>query len=510
MKRGLRRKVSALGVIQVTTIAAIMMLLGVLFFNKMLTDTQAVREGAGVVKKVEAEGLAKLLALELGRIDGLRYARTRPREKKVAEIRATLWEKVTFIAVLDDLDLIYRTAAGLKCLRPMGRDEPCASLEGMDRIAARFDAIERMERLGEGLYVTPLYVAGSPWGLMRLKVSDSNVQATLSALAHKNQQDMVAAVVLFVTCLVGIAALLVWLLYSFFRRMHRPLMALTDRAVAFANDPELPPDPIESDPEDEIGVLAATFVEMQSTLQTTLEEKAESDQQLARSERMASVGVLAATVAHEIGNKLNPMGFAVHNIKRRIEKGKPINPVQLEVLEKGIESATQILDKLRATARPAEEGRVSLNDVVEEVAMFVGDQMRGRGITLETETAEAPPVVMGLESELVQVALNLVMNSRDALEGVASPKIVIAASMEDGRCVLRVTDNGAGMTEEVKAKIFEPGFTTKGLRTGGGGGGSGLGLHVSYGILERHGVAPEVISAPGEGTEFVMRFPAAE
>ncbi|MFT7621571.1 MAG: hypothetical protein ACI9WU_000735, partial [Myxococcota bacterium] len=122
MKRGLKRKVSALGVIQVTTIAAIMMLLGVLFFNKMLTDTEAVKEGAGAVKQVEAEGLAKLLALELGRIDGLRYARSRPRERIVDEIRAALWEKVTFINVLDELDLIARTPSGFLCLRPMGQD----------------------------------------------------------------------------------------------------------------------------------------------------------------------------------------------------------------------------------------------------------------------------------------------------------------------------------------------------------------------------------------------------
>ncbi|MFT7623954.1 MAG: signal transduction histidine kinase, partial [Myxococcota bacterium] len=440
-------------------------------------------------------------------------ARSRPRERIVDEIRAALWEKVTFINVLDELDLIARTPSGFLCQRPMGQDDGCAGIAGLDDLKQRYDSIDRLERVGEGLYVTPLYVAGSPWGLLRLRVSESNLQHILSQLAWKNQQDLVSAVVIFVVCLIIVSLLLVWMLRSFFRRMHSPLMALVDRALAFAQDPDLPADPIEADPEDEIGLLAGTFVDMQRTLQQTLREKAEADAQLRRSERMASVGVLSATVAHEIGNKLNPMGFAVHNIKRRLEKGKEISPKQIEVLEKGIESAGKILDKLRATARPAVEGRVSLNDVVEEVAMFVGDQLRGNGIMLEAVVGDPEPSVIGYESELVQVVLNLVMNGRDAvLEAERSPgRITVAASTDDqGRAVLRVVDNGVGMTEEVRARIYEPGFTTKGMKTGGGTGGSGLGLHVSYGILERHGVQPEVVSTVGEGTEFVMRFPHKE
>ena len=108
MKRGLKAKVRALGVLQVTLIAGIMMLLGVLFFNKMVGDQDRFEEGTKEVKLREAEGLAKLLALELGRLDALRTARFSQNDPAAIQVRAVLWEKVTFIGALQDLDLIYR------------------------------------------------------------------------------------------------------------------------------------------------------------------------------------------------------------------------------------------------------------------------------------------------------------------------------------------------------------------------------------------------------------------
>jgi len=282
--------------------------------------------------------------------------------------------------------------------------------------------------------------------------------------------------------------------------MHKPLIALTEHAVEFARNPEVELPPVEADPEDEIGVLAGTLAEMEASLR-----------RLRQSERMAAVGVLAATVAHEIGNKLNPMGFVVHNLRKRQEKGKPIDPKQLELLKKSIESCTLILDKLRSTARPAPKGDVSLNDVLDDVAMFLGAQISSRGIAFSLEPGEDVPTVFGQRTELVQVVLNLVINARDAMDDATGEKRITVATWRDeetGGAGLSVKDNGVGMTDEVKARIYEPGFTTKGLVTGDGAGGSGLGLHVSYGILSRHGVEPRVISAPGEGTEFRMVFPA--
>ena len=518
MKRSLGKKVRALGIIQVVSIAAIMALLGVLFFNKMLSDSRSFESGTTRVKTAEAEGLAKLLALELGRLDALRYALTNQHKEKKDNVRAVLWEKVTFIGVLEELDLIAKGPDGrLMCIRPMGWDKPC---EGLDALTPLYDGIDRMRQLEMGVYVVPLYVAGSFWGLIRMRVSDSQVEDVLRTLAEKNERDLVTAVGLFIACFVAVAALLFYLLSSFFGRIHRPLLALTQRAVAFGEDPEAqrgsPQLAVDADPEDEIGVLAEKFGEMQGRLVKTLAlkdqamaEMREKDEQLRRSERMASVGVLAATVAHEIGNKLNPMGFAVHNIKRRLEKGKPLDGRQIDLLAKGIESATAILDKLRSTARPSDDEELQLNDVLDDSEMFLGNQVRSRGYVFEVVRGSDVPLIMGHRAELVQVVLNLVKNAREAIDPKQADKRIDVETRrgEKGGALLTVKDNGAGMTAEVLARIYEPGFTTKGLATGDGTGGSGLGLHVSYGILKRHGVTVVVNSEPGQGTEFVMEFP---
>jgi len=534
MKRSLRRKVRSLGVLQVALIAAIMSLLGVLFYVKMLTDRAEFEKGAGVVKSREAEGLVKLLALELGRIDSLRYvvpgARGTLAEQSNRRVRAVLWEKVTFIGNLEELDLLARAPSGeLFCIRPMGTEQACSGVDGMDSLERRFSSINRLEELSNGVYAVPLYVAGSFWGLLRMKVSDSEVQGTLEQLRFKNQGELRAFAVLFVVCLVGVSILLFLVLAAFFRRIHSPLLALTQRAVAFGERPDEPPEPVEVDSEDEIGVLASRFEEMQTRLVENLQtlkqavdqkerairEMEEKDEQLRRSERLASVGVLAAGVAHEIGNKLNPMGFVVHNLRRRIEKGKPLDTAQLDVMTRSIESCTRVLDKLRFMARPSDdsEENLALSEVVEDVVLMLGTQTQSRGIALELSVAADTPNVRGVQAELVQVLMNLVLNARDAVEGANRSGGMIRISTardKKERAVLTVSDNGVGMTEDVKARLFEPFFTTKGLATGGESGGTGLGLSICYGILSRHGVEPEIQTSPDVGTEFVMRFPKVE
>ena len=529
MKRSLKRKVRALGVLQVTLMAGIMLLLGVLFFHKMLTDQQSVREGTRQVKRRDVEGLAKLLALELGRIESLRYARSNPRHPIVSEVRSVLWEKVTFVAELADLDLVARgpTEGGpTLCIRPMGRPQSCAEIPGIDELMARFDAIDRMERVGENAYAVPLYVAGSFWGIMRLGLSNVTVSYALQQLAAKNKQDKTAFVILFVACLTVGGVVLFLVLAAFLRRMHGPLLALSRNAETFGGRPDAPLEPVGADPEDEIGVLAGRFEDMQRRLAETIEalqksveqkERAirtleEKDQLLRRSERLASVGVLAAGVAHEIGNKLNPMGFVVHNLRRRLEKGKPPDEGQLEILTRSIESSATIIEKLRSLARPSEQRSepVSLNAVVEDVVLLLDAQSRSRGIVLEKVLADGLPSVSGVHGDLVQVVINLVVNARDAVAatGREGGRIVLSTSLDArGRPTLEVSDDGTGMSDEVKARVFEPFFTTKGLATGGGEGGTGLGLYICYGILSRHGVEPEIVTAPGQGTRFVMAFP---
>ncbi len=540
MKRSLRSKVRALGLLQVTLMAGVMLLLGVLFFHKMLADEERIQEGTSQVKRSEAESLAKLMALELGRVESVRRARSGLSDEDVKEVAAVLWEKVTFIGGLDELDLIARRASGgaFHCIRPMGVHQSCESIEGFKEIATQFETTDHLVFLRESrhtgsssrIYVVPLYVGGSFWGLVRLGISNSNADNAVQKLAHDNKRGKILFVVLFVVCLAAAGTLLFVVLASFFRRMHEPLLALTRNAVAFGENPgEAVAEVVEADPEDEIGELARRFSQMQQRLHETIgtlqqaviqkeaafREMEEKDQLLRRSERLASMGVLAAGIAHEIGNKLNPMGFVAHNLRKRIDKGKELDPSQLDVLTQSIESCSHIIDKLRSLGRPSDDIMTpsDLNEVVHDVQMLLGAQSKSRGVSLDVDLTPNLPDVPMVRSDIVQVLINLILNGRQAVLDTNKKDGYVRLSTrvgEDGSVVLEVADNGTGMTEEVRGRLFEPFFTTKGLSTGGGVGGTGLGLYVCYGILSSHGVEPSVVTAPGKGTRFVMAFPRGD
>ena len=332
LKRSLAKKVRGLGILQVTLIVVIMTLMGALFFRKLVLDENVFEEGTRRVKNDEAEGIAKLLALELGRIDSLRYARSPTASRAMREVRAVLWEKVTFLAVVDELDLISVGAneGDVFCLRPIDRPDSCDGIDDLDIVLSRYDEIHRLERLSDNHYAMPLYVAGAYWGVIRLTMSESTVQYTLHELSHSNAEDKTAFVILLLICLGGASAAIFLALASFFRRMHKPLLSLTEQAQAFGEQPEVGGRTIEADPEDEIGVLVRPLTRCVSVSPILVAEtdrcrKRASDPRdgrrtsLRRSERLASVGVLAGGGARG-GEQANPMGFVVHNIRRRIDK----------------------------------------------------------------------------------------------------------------------------------------------------------------------------------------------
>ena len=184
---------------------------------------------------------------------------------------------------------------------------------------------------------------------------------------------------------------------------------------------------------------------------------------------------------------------------------------QLDVLNQSITSCTQIMDKLRSLAKPMEEELVPVapSEIINDVVMLLGAQSKTRGVTLAVEVEDGTEPVHMVRGDMVQVLINLVVNARDAViqaERSDGEVRMLARTDDDGRVVLEVADNGVGMTEEVKSRIFEPFYTTKGLAAGGSVGGTGLGLYICYGILSRHGVEPDIVTSPGGGTRFVMTF----
>ncbi len=231
------------------------------------------------------------------------------------------------------------------------------------------------------------------------------------------------------------------------------------------------------------------------------------------SSRLAALGTLAAGVAHEINNPLSYVVANVVHVQERLA-GSPDGAPGLsrelaEPLAEAVDGARRVRDivrQLRSFARPEEQtGPVDPARALRAALAMAHGELRHRA-RLATDLAPTPPVLAS-ENRLTQVFLNLLMNAAQAIpEGaVERNEVRVALHARDREVALEISDTGQGMTEEVRARIFEPFYTTKGH-----GEGTGLGLAISHSIVTAMGGRIEVESAPGKGSTFRVVLPAAE
>ena len=225
------------------------------------------------------------------------------------------------------------------------------------------------------------------------------------------------------------------------------------------------------------------------------------EEQLLRQDRLASIGLLAAGVAHEVNTPLTGISSYAQLLMSELPQDDP----RLDVLRK-IERQTfraasivhSLLNFTRAGTGVAETIRV--HDLVAESLALFEPQLRGRSIKVETRIDEGLPPLRAEHGKLLQVLLNLLLNARDAIQ--ESGTIAVAARQSGGRLALEVSDDGAGIAEEDLGKIFDPFFTTKPR-----GRGTGLGLSLSYQIVQEHMGEIVVESRPGHGSVFTIDLP---
>ena len=220
--------------------------------------------------------------------------------------------------------------------------------------------------------------------------------------------------------------------------------------------------------------------------------------------RLAALGELVAGVAHELNNPLTAvMGYTelVLPAARAAGFGDDLETVFQEALR-----ARDIVHGLLFFARPDRSERVSVNvnDVVAHVEHLRRPAWQQSGIEGVVIADSGPVFVAGSAEQLAQVLLNLVINAEHALSGVSDPRIRIATSVERQACQIVITDNGVGMDEATRLKVFQPFFTTK-TRTG-----TGLGLSISHSIVTAHHGKIGVDSRPGKGTTFRISLPLAD
>ncbi len=234
-------------------------------------------------------------------------------------------------------------------------------------------------------------------------------------------------------------------------------------------------------------------------------ERVQLEEQLQISEKMASIGLLAAGVAHEVNTPLTGISSFTQML---LEGASPDDPRTrlLEKIERQTFRAAKIVNSLLNLSRPAvgvmsDVAPLDLNSVVNDVLSLLEHQFALQNVRVRRELHAEPLQVMGTEHKLQQVFLNLFLNAKDAM-----PKggwLTIATRHEGELVVAEVGDTGLGIPPEQLARIYDPFFTTKVI-----GQGTGLGLSITYGIVREHDGTIDCDSAPGQGTRFTLGFPA--
>ena len=245
------------------------------------------------------------------------------------------------------------------------------------------------------------------------------------------------------------------------------------------------------------GDTAGTMILLEDiTARVRLEEK------LQLSERMASVGLLAAGVAHEVNTPLT----GISSYTQMLIEGAEPGDARLEVLkkiERQVFRATRIVNGLLNLSRPGQAeatGPVDVNGVMNDVLVLVEHQLRTSNIRIRRELSKAPTVAQGVEGKLQQVFLNLILNARDAMPN--GGWLSIRSRIEDDRAVIDVADTGAGIANADLSRIYDPFFTTKAV-----GRGTGLGLSIVYSVVQEHRGTIDCRTGSG-GTRFTVTLPA--
>ncbi len=262
----------------------------------------------------------------------------------------------------------------------------------------------------------------------------------------------------------------------------------------------------------EIGLLQNTFSEMLNSLkERDIKQRAESEIKLLQSEKQASVGRLAAGVAHEINNPLTGVLTFTHMLLRKKDLDEEIKK-DLQTIARETERVRKIVKGLLDFSRQTvlQEEPIDIDELIKSTIALVENQALVKGLELEYTPGKQLPMINGDKNQLQSVLLNIIMNAFDATQSGGKITIKTGLSLSSRKTErkgieLSITDTGCGIPQENLDKLFDPFFTTKEV-----GQGTGLGLAVSYGIVERHGGTIRVQSEVGKGSTFTIWLPLEE
>ena len=230
------------------------------------------------------------------------------------------------------------------------------------------------------------------------------------------------------------------------------------------------------------------------------------ESQLQQSEKLSSIGLLAAGVAHEVNTPLTGVSSYTQMLLGMIPETDPKH-LLLQKVAKQTDRASNIVGNLLNFSRAGgstEFAAINVNRIVEDTLQLLEIELRRSRVTVNKNFAQNLPDIRGNAGKLQQVFTNLILNARDAIVA-ENGEINIETAFDHDKATVCISDNGGGISPENLSKIYDPFFTTKEV-----GRGTGLGLAVSYGIIQEHNGQISVASAIGEGTKFTITLPAAQ
>ncbi len=246
-------------------------------------------------------------------------------------------------------------------------------------------------------------------------------------------------------------------------------------------------------------------------------KRLETEQQLIQASKMATLGEMATGIAHELNQPLSVIKTASSFFMKKIARDEPLEMDMLNSMlakvDKNVDRATKIIHHMRQFARKSDMRlqRVQVNEVIENACDIFSQQLKVRGIAVKRQLGPDLPRIEADPGRMEQVFINLLLNSRDAIEEKAKNAVAsaptedtirIATRLQDNQVVCEICDTGVGIPVGISDKIFEPFYTTKEV-----GKGTGLGLSISYGIIKESNGSIDVIANAPSGACFIIRFP---
>jgi len=414
------------------------------------------------------------------------------RPKKFGEVRAKLAR-----AFLQQGDAEARQV-GEELLRKLSAIEAflARDAEPLDQL---FVALDR-DRSVEAELLRDRLVTRGFQGKKRLSELERTMAQHLDVLLsearareHTGIQLLVALVML--TVLVGL------LMVVYARRVLAPLALVTERAKAVARG-DLTARPVLSS-NDEIGELSSTFEGMVSAI-------ARANEQLLASERLATIGKMAAHVTHEIRNPLSSIALNLELLEEELDGPNEEARALVRAITREVDRlsalSTQYLSVAKRQELRLEEENIG--DVVREACDFMRGDLARHAVELRLSIEPNLPLVRADEAQLKQALFNLIRNAREAIQYADAPRQAAAVEVTvkhapPGAVEICVDDDGSGIDAAARAKLFEPFFSTKSH-------GTGLGLAITRQIVEAHGGTIACEARAGSGTRFSIRLPTAE